>query len=1019
MPDATRPQTPLGPITPLPNGQPFATHPFADQWLSEQGLSGGAQVRVTYQEVETIDSAAQTKTTLVLLRDAVTPGFLSAHQSQDIQPTGALSPRQGWVYPHISHMSLDFSSLRVNGLGLTAAHMQSLRAGIPSNYQGSGRAVVTGPAPQEPPLSPREAEQARQLAALDANEAKLARLFAGQPTFDNVIRNLLASNIKAKVPARKFRPSLFQSIDPEHWYVTRFTTDTNGVRSLTDSRRFIDVLWEGLVQDTPPSFPVDGVGFFTNAQTVDETASIFASPVDAAVLRVMESVFYVSPPLRNADLKRQFRADLLQFRNDTKFANLLDTAADATPPATAQAVFAGLLARRFLHFLQLYKVDRTPTSQLTQSARLVQYDEDRALELITTNPSQADRSRLLRTPIPQVFAVMLDMAGAPAQKWPAAMVIKPANYPVLFLYSMEGGLQRFRSAQALISTVRPLHEGQQRTIQSISSEIPGHVFEVAANDLQQVQDNALETALDAGVTEPPTLEALAKKTEEALALAPLSLTGALAARLHALIEHNRPTFYKTATPLEQQTYRVLEETVVQAVQTLGSGIQTLMQFTRGKLIQYLQKNVHPGIKPDPDKTLVTLTFGDSDNPRQTRTSSLTQLVLDNLRPECYPNAQRQVLAVYLADAQGRRVRNPSNGYLIILSGPELVKMTAAIDAGGSYETMLREETNKPTYKTAWQAAYLANMRFKAYEAALRGAEVFKTSVVDPAIDRSRSQKLLALWLDVLMERSDRLVRGQSVRLYGLVLGGAAGAGGAHGTLRRSNSVNGALVFTDQEGPEINATVGVYFPDSPDGQDFHEFSNLSDGVAGLLGEEKWKTYFRSRLSTAEPEDFRSIFERSTRPLIRATLIAGDFIEVLYREHVAFQSAYADHRSNSNRDVQRQTTARLILLGLEIAMEIGGLLLSPGIVTYLKAVARTGAMITRTGAVPKNLNTLIHLHRIANISEQTIEQTIARFGTARGRASFLALTGRRQGQGDVLPGLPLEEAVYQRYAGPIPQ
>ncbi|MFL6535935.1 MAG: hypothetical protein ACJ8G8_21725, partial [Pseudomonas sp.] len=579
--------TELPSITPLPSGQHFVTHALADRWLAEQGLSGSAQVRVTYQEVETIDSAAQTKNTHVPLRDAVTPGFLSAHQSREIQPTGALSPRQGWVYPHISHMSLDFSSLRVSGVALTPAQMQRLRAGIPSNYQGSGRIVATAPAPQDPPPSPLEAEQARQLDALDANEAKLARLFAGLPTFENVMHSLLISNIQAKVPARKFRPSLFQSIAPDHWYVNRFTTDTNGVRSLIRSERFIDVLWEGLLRDAPPSFPLGGVGFFTDPQATAEADSVFARPVDAALLKAMESAFYLPDPTRNDSLKAQLRADLLQFRNTAIRADPPDPDTDATAPSTAQAVFAGLLAQRFLHFFQLYQVDRTPISQLTGSARLTQYDEDRLLERITHQPSLAGRSRLLLPPISQVFTVMLDMGSAPAQKWPAAMVIKQANHPVLFLYSMEHGLQRFVSSQALISTTRPLHAGQRRTIQSISSELTGHVFEVAANDLLQSQVAALETVFEAAASETTELQAFAQDTEEALALPQLSLTGPLAVRQQALIEYNRPDFYKTSTFLEQERYLLLEERVVRAVQNLGSGIPTLVQFTREQIKQYL------------------------------------------------------------------------------------------------------------------------------------------------------------------------------------------------------------------------------------------------------------------------------------------------------------------------------------------------------------------------------------------------------------------------------------------------
>ena len=1005
--------TELPSITPLPSGRRFVTHALADRWLSEQGLSGSAQVRVTYQEVETIDSAAQTKTTHVPLRDAVTPGFLPAHQSREIQPTGALSPRQGWVYPHISHMSLDFSSLRVSGVALTPAQMQRLRAGIPSNYQGSGRIVATAPDPQDPPPNPREAEQARQLDALDVNEAKLARLFAGLPTFENVMHSLLISNIQAKVPARKFRPSLFQSIAPDHWYVNRFTTDTNGVRSLTRSERFIDVLWEGLLRDAPPSFPLGGIGFFTDPQATAEADSVFTRPVDAALLKAVESAFYLPDPTRNDSLKAQLRADLLQFRNTMIRADPPDPDADATLLPTAQAVFAGLLAQRFLHFFQLYQVDRTPTGQLTESARLTQYDEDRLLERITHQPSQAGRSRLLLPPIPQVFTVMLDMGSAPAQKWPAAMVIKQANHPVLFLYSMEGGLQRFGSSQALISSIRPLHAGQRRTIQSISSELTGHVFEVAANDLLQSQVAALEKVFEAAASETTELQTFAQDTEEALTLPQLSLTGPSAVRQQALIEYNRPDFYKTSTFLEQERYLLLEERVVRAVQNLGNGIPTLVQFTRQQIKQYLQRTVHPDLDPDPDTTTVRLFFGSTDNPRQSTATSLTQLMLDNLRPSKNP-AALAVLPVHLLDRQGQRIRNPSNGYLITLSGSELAMMTTTIDAGGRYEAMLREKLNQPEYKAAWQAAYLANVRFKGYEAALRGDEVFKSSVIDRTIDPSRPQKLLALWLDVILQQSPPAnrhghVMGKSVRLYGLVLGGTMGV---TGVLRSALKVEGALILTDQVGPEINGTVGAYFPDSPGGQDFHEFADLSVGVTELLRDAQWQAYFRARLPTTYPAETRQIFGQTGRPWVRAVPITGNFIETLHREHVDFQVIHADPLSNSNRDVRRETHARLVLLAIDIAQEIAGMLMTPGIVTFLKSWARTGLLTVKTGAIPLNLRTLLFVHKIANYPGRSLVR--ATTNAARGRTSFLAISARGQARDEALPGLPLEEAVYQRFA-----
>ena len=996
----------LRPISLLPHGIRFQPHEFADQWLNQWGLIGDTRVQVTYQEVETVDSAAQRKTSWVPLRDAVTRGFLIAHQSR---ATAEPSAREGWVYPHRSHMSLGFPSLRVNGKGLSADVLQQLHAGIAPGYQGIGQPVITEVDAQGNLLSPREKEQIRQLGHLDANQVKLARLFAALPTFDTVLKRLLVSRIKAKIPERKFRASLLQGIDPDHWYVNYFDVDSLGGRSLTASQCFTDVMLGCLATDTPPTYSRGGVGFYTRPDSVEEVDSVFVSPLDAKIPAIMESVFYIADPVTNDSLKQQFRDDLSAFRHDRNGADAFDT-------STTEAALAHLLSRRFLHLFDLYKVDRDPTTPLTQSARTLQDEEDRLLDLITTHPSMADRSRLLRAPIPHVYAVMLDMGAAKPQKWPAAMVIKRTDQSSLFLYSLEGGIQRFRSFQDLVNHVSPTYAGQKRGIRDIASELSESVFAVAADDLLRHQGAALEAVLNASGNETLTLAAYALKAEDALGLPMLSLAGPLAVRRETLVENNRADFYTTATRAEKSNYRSLETQVLEAAYTLaGSDIPTLLQFTRQKIKQYLQHTVHPGVDPDPDKTLVTLSYGKGANPRQSRIASLTELMLDNLRPTQYPNAMREVLAVYLADQDGQRIRHPANGFLITLTGGELARMATHIDAGGRYETLLRKEMNKPDYKAAWQAAYLANMKFKGHEAGLRGDEVFKTTVLDRAFHPPKPKKLIALWLQAVLQSSvaetRALVQGRRVQVYGLVLGGSVGAGGQHGTMGNASSIDGVLVFSDQDGPDIKGTVGVYFPDSPEGDDFHEFSSLGEGVAGLLQQEQWQGYFRSRICTLDPEEIkRTLGQQRGRPLIRGALIPGNLLETLHRAHVNFHSAYGDHRSNSNRDVHRQTAARLVMMSMETFMDLAGILLVPGL-QLLKSAIKTGWLMVRTGAVPANLTTLVFVHRVANYGGRGLAGGVS--VPVRGQSSFLAVTAR-QSRGETLAGLPLEDALYRRYA-----
>ena len=856
-------------------------------------------------------------------------------------------------------------------------------------------------------LSPKGKEQARLLGLLDTNQAKLARLFAGLPTFDTVLKHLLVDTLQTKIPSRKLRAARPEEIDPDFCYVGHFTTDSNGRRLLTASESFTDVLWRCLQADTPATYTDGGVGFFTRPDSVKESDSLFVGPLDLQDLRAMEAVLYLANPTTNERVKRQFRDDLTQFRNRRYREGTLEL------PTTA-AAFAHWLSLRFLHFFNLYKVDRGPATGLTPSERIQQKDEDRLLDIITTHPAKADRDRLMLAPIPHVYSVMLDMGTAEPQKWPAAMVIKFTDRLTLFLYSLEGGIQRFRSVQDLTSNVRPTHDGQARTILDISSELSGHVFEVAADDLLQLQSAALATVLNAPGNEAVPLNAFAQRAESALGLPMLALAGPLAVRQQTLVENNRPRFYKAATRSEQAHYRRLEGQVFKAVYALGGGVQTLLQFARQQIRQYLERTVYPGIEPDPDKTMVTLFQGGRTRPSQFRTSSLTQLMLDNLRPHQYPNAMREALPVSLLDRHGQRVRHPANGFFVTLTGTQLAEMANQLDVGGRYETLLRKEMNKPGYKAAWQAAYLANLQFKGYEASLRSDEVFKTTVLDKAFDPPRSRKRVGFWLDAVLRSPTAAGRawvdGRKVCVHGLALGGSVGAGGQQDALNNAVSIDGVLIFSDQDGPDIQGTVGVYFPDSPGGDDFREFADLNDGIAGLLPEKEWQAYFHSRISTLDPTQIkRSLGQQGGRPLIRGVLFSGDLFEELHGAYVDFQSAYADHRSNSNRDISHQTAAKLAMMTVEIIFDLAGLLLVPGF-QMLKRAINTGLLVLKTGAVPTNLSTLAFVDRVANVPKGLVGGVNV---PVRGRSTFLAVTAR-QNQAEALGGLPLEEALYRRYA-----
>ncbi|WP_445571120.1 dermonecrotic toxin domain-containing protein [Pseudomonas sp. E102] len=918
------PPVTLVPLDKPPGGHLFEPHEFADQWLSALGLRGDTALRVTYQEVKAVDSAAEYKVASVPLRAAVTQGFSEAYQSKPVSPIADYIQCESWIkYPHRSRMRLDFSALRIDGHGLSNTLLRKLRAGIPPGYRGPVQPFDTGGVSQNNPPDPYEAARRKQLVRLETHLADLARLFAGLPTFDTVLKNLLVDSIREKIDPGKPHGAVAQAIDPDNCYVNRYTTDSLGKRSLVSSMSLSAVMMDCLGRDTPPAYGHAGVGFFTRSDSVEEADSLFVDPVDANILGAMKSALYIPNPTTSNRLHRRFLDDLAAFHSK-------ETPNDSLDPVTSSTALDELalrLSQRFLYVFDLYKADRDRSVRLTQAARSLQYDEDRLLSLITTHPSEASRTSLMsQAGVPHVYEVMLEMDSGVSRKWPAAMVIRQSDRQTLFLYSLEGGLQRFDEFQEMVDSIMPLHEGKKRKIRNIDQALKEHVFEVAAKDLLDLQYAALQAVLRAPEKVQFDLARFALEAEAALQLPILALDGLLIARGETLFKNSRPNAYRVATLEQKRTYRALENEVLEADRKMADKrVHTLSAFARERLIDYLRAHWHVDIDPDPDRTLITLFQGSSCTPKDSRATSLTQLMIDNTRPPQYSNAMREIRPVYLVDKEGVPICHPVTGCFIVLKGPELAKMATDLDIGGNYETFLDEKLNASDYRNSWWDAYRANLAFKGYEAGLKGDDVLKAVVIDADVKPGRPKKIVELWLDAVLNSSSvkerKRVQGREVHVHGLLLGGAMGAQGQHGTLRSTTTIDGALVFSDQEGPTIHGTVGVYFPDSPGGDDFREFSDLGDGIAALLQHQQWQAYFSSRIATNNPQEIKqALGQRSGRPLVRGSLIADDLAEALHGAHLRYRVAHADHRSTSNREVLHQTIFNLTVMAFEALLDV---------------------------------------------------------------------------------------------------
>jgi hypothetical protein len=251
-----------------------------------------------------------------------------------------------------------------------------------------------------------------------------------------------------------------------------------------------------------------------------------------------------------------------------------------------------------------------------------------------------------------------------------------------------------------------------------------------------------------------------------------------------------------------------------------------------------------------------------------------------------------------------------------------------------------------------------------------------------------------------------LVGGKKVHVHALLLGGSLGDGGPHGSGSVA-SIEGVLILSDRQRPEIDGTVGVYFPDSPDGNDFHEFSDLSDGIARLLLRDEWYGYFRSRISLVEPDEIKRILgRRGGRPFVGVSFIDGDFLEVLYRAHVSFRRAHAAERSTSNWEVT-VTFSDILPQIIGGVLDVLSLLLFPGF-ELIKRAMTVGWAMFRTGLIPVNVRGVLLLYLLESTRGRELARRVAVL--SRGQTSFLAVTAGHS-QREARLGLPLEEAVYR--------
>ncbi|WLG97181.1 hypothetical protein [Pseudomonas sp. FP198] len=161
---------------------------------------------------------------------------------------------------------------------------------------------------------------------------------------------------------------------------------------------------------------------------------------------------------------------------------------------------------------------------------------------------------------------------------------------------------------------------------------------------------------------------------------------------------------------------------------------------------------------------------------------------------------------------------------------------------------------------------------------------------------------------------------------------------------------------------------------------------------------------------EPDEIKRILgRRGGRPFVGVSFIDGDFLEVLYRAHVSFRRAHAAERSTSNWEVT-VTFSDILPQIIGGVLDVLSLLLFPGF-ELIKRAMTVGWAMFRTGLIPVNVRGVLLLYLLESTKGRELARRVAVL--SRGQTSFLAVTAGHS-QREARLGLPLEEAVYSRYA-----
>lgn len=455
----------------------------------------------------------------------------------------------------------------------------------------------------------------------------------------------------------------------------------------------------------------------------------------------------------------------------------------------------------------------------------------------------------------------------------------------------------------------------------------------------------------------------------------LDIRGVLVTRSRLYLEATLPSWYGSASESDRQSLQQLAATELSTSKQLAAllkktDIAPLKTFARSELIRQLAVDFRAR-KLDPDNIQVKITTrhnpasggggigpdhvplpgGKSEALQRTLTLSLTELALRNSNPWEFGFYKLYTGEHTVLSASGT---TPS-GKSLELDHRYLTGLIQFLDVGKRYDELLKTRLidNGAALRAAWSTARRASLETSALAARLN-----KGCFLDDREHRGYQ------WVKAIIDGDTPTTRptvgGHKIVANSLLIANSAGT-------RNGHIVNDILVIRAANSRSVPNVI-LYTPAVPGEEEIREFADFA-AMHEFLQQQwatssQWRRYFMQRLSI--PGQVALTESRLTRTHLLSQLVLSSTSRVgnpfdvvhlvqintslaqkLYEQQIVTLRRNADHMSTTNAEVDAQSLWNAINFGIDLALNLMGLLPITSALNVSNNVIRTFLLLKQTG------------------------------------------------------------------------